>query len=96
MNPSRVAIVCDLVEENWPSMDLVGEMLLKHLQCDHAGMVEVTRVCPKMRRRVTRQRSEIGGRRFNADRFLNRFWDYPRVARRIRDEFDLFHLVDHS
>jgi glycosyltransferase involved in cell wall biosynthesis len=33
---------------------------------------------------------------FNADRFLNRFWDYPRVARRIRNDFDLFHLVDHS
>jgi glycosyltransferase involved in cell wall biosynthesis len=41
------------------------------------------------------QRSE-GGTRFNADRFLNRFWDYPRYVRRIRDEFDLFHVVDHS
>jgi glycosyltransferase involved in cell wall biosynthesis len=33
---------------------------------------------------------------FNADRVLNRFWDYPRLARRIRNDFDLFHLVDHS
>jgi glycosyltransferase involved in cell wall biosynthesis len=36
------------------------------------------------------------GRVFNADRFLNRFWDYPRVARRRKTEFDLFHVVDHS
>ena len=28
--PSRVrlGVICDLVEEHWPSMDLVGDMLL--------------------------------------------------------------------
>src|SRR6266516_428622 len=117
MNLPRVGVVCDLREENWPSMDLVGEMLLTHLQRDHADSFSSTRLCPPMRRRLTSQRSEIRGqksevggqssevggqkseargRRFNADRFLNRFWDYPRVARQRRDEFDLFHLVDHS
>jgi glycosyltransferase involved in cell wall biosynthesis len=33
---------------------------------------------------------------FNADRVLNRFWDYPRFVRDLKSEFDLFHLVDHS
>ncbi|HKG91397.1 MAG TPA: glycosyltransferase family 1 protein, partial [Gemmatimonadaceae bacterium] len=32
----------------------------------------------------------------NADRLANRFWDYPRTLRRMRDRFDLFHIVDHS
>ncbi len=110
MSVPRVAVVCDLLEEDWPSMDLVGDMLLKHLQSDHAGSVSVTRICPTMRRRLTGQRSEgrgqmsevrgqksdIGAKLFNADRLLNRFWDYPRVARRIGNEFDLFHLIDHS
>lgn len=81
-------------------MDLVGEMLLKHLQSDHAGTLRATRVCPRMHRRFTSRQSGNGkgqnGGLLNADRFLNRFWDYPRVARRIRNDFDLFHLVDHS
>jgi glycosyltransferase involved in cell wall biosynthesis len=110
MNAPRIAILSDFVEENWPSMDLVGEMLSKHLQRDHAGTFEVTKVCPAMNRRFSKgqraenRRQKAGGRRqeaahgalFNADRFLNRFWDYPRVARRIRNDFALFHLVDHS
>lgn len=33
---------------------------------------------------------------FNGDRLLNRFWDYPRWLRRQVDQFDLFHVVDHS
>jgi glycosyltransferase involved in cell wall biosynthesis len=89
----RIAIICDLVEEGWPSMDLVGEMLLQQLKLSHAGAVEVTRVCPAMRRRLSRA---VPAWRFNADRFLNRFWDYPKFVRRLRNDFDLFHLVDHS
>ena len=33
---------------------------------------------------------------FNADRLLNRLWDYPRRLRRRAVEFDLFHVCDHS
>jgi glycosyltransferase involved in cell wall biosynthesis len=32
----------------------------------------------------------------NADRLLNRFWDYPRYLRRHVTEFDWFHVADHS
>lgn len=95
MNRLRVAVICDFVEENWPSMDLVAEMLLDHLRNDHAAVIDATRICPPMRRRFTRDRN-TNGRRFNADRFINRFWDYPRVTRRLAGEFDLFHVVDHS
>jgi glycosyltransferase involved in cell wall biosynthesis len=89
-------------------MDLVGNMLLNHLNEDYSDVLVATRIRPPMRRRLTRQRSEIGGQEleiqqsdfrtklFNADRVLNRFWDYPRFARRLKNEFDLFHVVDHS
>ena len=90
----RVAVVCDLREENWHSMNLVAEMLLEGLRAGHAESFEAERVCPPMRRRFTRGAS--AGARFNADRLLNRFVDYPRTLRRARHEFDLFHVVDHS
>jgi glycosyltransferase involved in cell wall biosynthesis len=100
---ARVAILCDIVEENWPSMDLVGEMLCKYLQSDHADSFVATRLSPRMRRRFTKHSSEGGSQRsdlraklFNADRVLNRFYDYPRFVRGRKSEFDLFHVVDHS
>ena len=95
MNRLRVAIVCDLVEEGWPSMDLVAEMLLDHLGKDHSDVIAAKRICPPMRRRFTRDQN-TNGTRFNADRFINRFWDYPHFVRRLLSEFDLFHVIDHS
>ena len=76
-------------------MDLVGQMLLDHLQQDRSDLIDATRICPPMRRRLTRDQN-VSGRRFNADRFLNRFWDYPRLARKLASDFDLFHIIDHS
>ena len=102
MSLPRLAVLCDFQEENWPSMDLVADMLLDHLQQEFADRFVATRICPPMRRRLTGQRSENRGQepergtRFNVDRFLNRFWDYPRYLRRLRNDFDLFHVVDHS
>jgi glycosyltransferase involved in cell wall biosynthesis len=91
----RIAIVCDFVEENWASMDLVGRMLEESLrECNDA--IEVVRLCPPMRRRFTSADSNQPKLSFNADRILNRFWDYPRWLVRRRDQFDLFHIVDHS
>jgi len=108
--PTRVAILCDIVEENWPSMELVGEMLCEHLQRDYADSFITRQLSPPLRRRLTRQRSEAGDQRsevgeqrsdlsaklFNADRLLNRFWDYQRWLRPQIERFDLFHLIDHS
>jgi glycosyltransferase involved in cell wall biosynthesis len=106
----RIALVCDFLEEQWPSMDLVADMLFNHLQADHSDWFKATRIRPSMRRRFTSQKSEVRsqksevrgqrsefeGKRFNADRFLNRFWDYPRFVRGLKSKFDLFHLIDHS
>jgi glycosyltransferase involved in cell wall biosynthesis len=98
--PIRLGVVCDYAEEHWPSMELVGEMVLTHLRARHADSIAASRVCPPYRRRLTRLPlpGRLRGVARNVDRLLNRFGDYPRAMRRLapRGEFDLFHLVDHS
>jgi glycosyltransferase involved in cell wall biosynthesis len=97
MSRLRVAIVADLLEEGWPSMDLVADMLLDHLRSEHGNRVEAALVRPPMRRRATRipllRRAHAA---FTADRFTNRLWDYPRGVRRLAVAHDVFHVVDHS
>lgn len=79
-------------------MDLVGDMLIAQLESRHATTLSVTRIQPAFTRRLSRGRNgAFGGHaRFNADRALNRFFDYPRLLRRMRSSFDIFHVVDHS
>jgi glycosyltransferase involved in cell wall biosynthesis len=86
----RLAVLTDFPEEGWPSMDLVAEMLLAHL--DNSDVVRPTRVCAPFKRRL----SFLGGAGRNFDRLTNRMWHYPRYARRRAADFDLFHLCDHS
>jgi len=92
----RIAVVCDLLEEQWTSMDLVAEMLLSHAA--HDERVTTTRIRPAFARRVSNL--PLGRRRekfaFNADRLFNRMWDVPRAARRVRQQNDVFHVCDHS
>src|SRR3712207_6831421 len=95
MRVPHLAAICDYREENWPSMDLVADMLLHDLQKDYAGTIKATRLAPPMRRRFT-PRGAASGRFFKADRLLNRFWDYPRLLRSQSPDFDLFHIIDHS
>ena len=97
---ARVAIVSDFLEEGWPSMDLVADMLTRELAArprEARERLAVSMMRPRFVARLTR----IGGaganrHLFNADRILNRFVDYPRFLRARRNEFDLFHIVDHS
>src|SRR5271169_2321782 len=82
-NPLKVGVICDLAEEKWPSMDLVAEMTMRHLISDHAEAIAATQLQPAMRRRLGRMPLMCGHRLArNADRFLNRFLDYPRWLRR--------------
>jgi glycosyltransferase involved in cell wall biosynthesis len=95
MTPLRVAIICDFMEEDWPSMQMVGEMLFDHLRKGHSAAVHATLIRPAFVRRFSRIPG-AGRITFNADRLLNRLVDYPRIVQRLRDEFDIFHIVDHS
>lgn len=94
MKPIRVALLCDYPEERWPSMDLTAEMIQLHLELHHTSEVAVTRICPPFRRRFSRI-PRVG---FNIDRLVNRYWEYPKFLSRLGrvQEFDVYHLVDHS
>jgi len=93
----RLGLICDFAEENWPSMDLVADMLWDQLQGQAPDEVRGRRIQPHMVRCFQRL-PLLGQERFawNADRLLARFWHYPRVLRRQRDDFDCFHIADHS
>lgn len=94
--PLRVALICDLSEEAWPSMDFVAEMLFANLQ-RYQSMISVIKLQPSMKRRFSRLPLIAKTRRAaNADRLINRFHDYPRYLRLVKNNFDVFHLVDHS
>jgi glycosyltransferase involved in cell wall biosynthesis len=90
----KLAILADYREENWPSMDLAAEMLTRELQAGFGQQIDARQVCPEYRRRASRIVNAQAAR--NADRLFNRLRDYPRFAATIRDDFDLFHVVDHS
>ncbi|MBN4002007.1 MAG: glycosyltransferase [Nostoc sp. LPT] len=93
----RLGIVCDYLEENWHSMNLCAQMLLKHLQAEHLTSIQAIEVRPTFQWRCQKI-PWFGKKRFtyNTDRLLNRFWDYPRyLSQRVAD-FDLYHVTDHS
>ncbi len=93
----RVAVVADFVEEGWPSMDLVAEMLVDRLEHEHAEEVTVALVRPPLRRRL----GVLPGTRrlrpaLTADRIVNRLWDFPRSLAGLAARHHVFHVVDHS
>jgi glycosyltransferase involved in cell wall biosynthesis len=93
----RVAMVSDFLEEQWPSMDLVADMLTECFQTQPTLGIDATQMRPPMRWRLTRT-PLLGSKQTarNCDRVLNRFVDYPRWLRNRSKAFDIFHLVDHS
>jgi glycosyltransferase involved in cell wall biosynthesis len=97
MSKLRVAVIADYLEEGWPSMDLVADMLFDRLQREHAATIEPALVRPVMRRRAGRL---PGSQKLpwmsGVDRIANRLWDYPRIVGEFNGRFDLFHIVDHS
>jgi glycosyltransferase involved in cell wall biosynthesis len=92
-----VAIVADLLEERWPSMDLVADMLIMHLGGGVSADVRAAALRPPIVRRLTRLPGlGAGSKSDTADRVVNRFWDYPRWLVGLRDNYDVFHIVDHT
>ena len=97
----RVGLACDPLEELWPSMDLVAEMVFRHLAARTPVGVEILAepIRPPWRRLAGRLPG-LGrsGLARNADRVLNRSIHYPRHIKALADSgrFDLFHLIDHS
>ena len=82
MSRPRLAVVCDLLEENWPSMDLFGEMLVENLQSHYQQVVQAALLRPPMVRSFGRL-SFLGASKLlhNADRLWNRYVQYPHFLR---------------
>jgi glycosyltransferase involved in cell wall biosynthesis len=96
-DPLDIALLFDSPEENWPSMDLVGDMLLTQWRSSPGAGVAPTRISIRiapMVRRLPGARSTK--RALNADRALARYVAYPVRALLARRPGRLFHIVDHS
>lgn len=90
----RIAVIADSPDENWPSMDLVAEMLVREWRGELASEVDAERLewdLPHVTRRMTSDR-----RAFTIDRVLGRFVRYPAHAAMARRGFDFFHVADHT
>ena len=97
MKRPRIAVVSDMAEERWHSMDLVAEILMLGLRTPGMRIVDAEQVRPAMVKRLTLLPAL--GRTQTAqtmDRIINRVWDYGRWLQPRMAEFDLFHIVDHS
>jgi glycosyltransferase involved in cell wall biosynthesis len=97
MKRTCVAVVADLAEARWHSMDLVAEILMLGLRSPATRVVDAVQIRPAMVRRFTR----VPGLKEwspaeKADRIINRVWDYRRMLSAQAGDFDLFHIVDHS
>jgi len=90
-----IAVLFDAAEEEWPSMDLAGEMLVDQWRSLASGVdAEVVGISvPRVVRRLPRIPS---GAAFNADRALTRYVAYPLRALAARRPRRFFHVVDHS
>ncbi len=87
-------------------MDLVANELFDRLRAEQSDRTFPVLVRPPFQRRFSRAAAtradafaalgKLSRTRFNADRLLNRFLDYPRHLRRLRNDFDIFHITDHS
>jgi glycosyltransferase involved in cell wall biosynthesis len=92
----RVAVLADMLEEGWPSMDLVADALMRELPGQTAHPVEPCLIRPALVRLVDRVRLRNGTHPSTADRVFNRFFVYPRRLERLSRGCEVFHIVDHS
>ena len=95
----KLSIVCDYQEECWHSMDICAEMLLQNLKSSEDRQLIIDQILPKFNPRLQKI-PRLGNKNFffNADRLLNRFWDYPNhLGKKLKEGgSDFYHIVDHS
>jgi glycosyltransferase involved in cell wall biosynthesis len=91
-----VAILADMLEEGWPSMDLVADVLIRELPLQKAWPVAARLVRPGLVPVIRRLRRSEDGAGSTADRVFNRFWLYRRALLGPARSCDVFHVVDHS
>jgi glycosyltransferase involved in cell wall biosynthesis len=93
----KLGIVCDYLEEGWFSMDICAQMLHDQALKLPDTNLDVSQIRPTFYRRFEHLSSWLGKQQsFNADRFINRYWEYPRYLQSCQQNFDFFHIADHS
>jgi glycosyltransferase involved in cell wall biosynthesis len=95
----RLAVISDLLEERWFSMDLVADALLEHAP-DRPALA-VRRVRPRLPRLLERLVLEprpdaFGSRARYASLAFGRYVQYPLHLLARRGQFDCYHVADHS
>ncbi len=94
--PLDIAVMLDSPDENWASMDLVGEMLLERWLAAPARVAPtgISIRIPLIFRRFPWTRAARTA--LNADRALARYVGYPLRAFLTHRRGRFFHVVDHS
>jgi glycosyltransferase involved in cell wall biosynthesis len=96
--PPGVGIVCDLFQERWASMDLVADMVFRDLQERHSAAFCARQLRPSWDSSPASEVTGPGSRTaFElAGRAFNRMIRYPFWLSGRKNDFDLFHVIDHS
>jgi glycosyltransferase involved in cell wall biosynthesis len=92
----KLAVLHDMPEEGWSSMDQMGELVTTRvpLQSKQIGTTAIKHHLVRVASRVP-----LGPERqaLMADRIFNRMVLYPRrVRREVTGRYSLYHVVDHS
>lgn len=95
----KLAVFCDLLEERWFSMDLLGDMLMT--EGGRLGGVELERIRPSLPSVLARIAGPRGQRPlerwgYRAGIGFGRYVQYPLRVLAERPVHDFFHITDHS
>lgn len=96
MMPLDIGVLLDPRAESWPSMDLVGEMLVREWQGPLATEVVAHAIEAPIHRLWRRLPLVSEQSALNADRMVTRFGLYPAMAMGFRRRGRIYHVVDHS
>jgi glycosyltransferase involved in cell wall biosynthesis len=92
----KLAVISDFGEENWPSMDILADELVR--RASELPGLDVQCIRPRMLapfKRLVNSGAQSGFVH-NLDRVSGRYLEYSLRILRERARFDRFHLVDHS
>jgi glycosyltransferase involved in cell wall biosynthesis len=94
--PISLAVIHDMPEEGWSSMDQMGALITSRVPL-HSGNIRTTAVRHHLVRVASRVPVGPGRPRLFADRIFNRMVLYPRRIRgEVSGRYTLYHVVDHS
>ena len=94
--PISLAVIHDMPEEGWSSMDQMGALITSRVPL-HSGNIRTTAIRHHLVRVASRVPLGPERRRLFADRLFNRMVLYPRRIRgEVSGRYTLYHVVDHS